>query len=125
MTAFDQPPASGAPAATEDWLDGLLARDAALHADHYVADDGFTARVMRALPAVDALPAWRRPAVGALWVCAAAGIATLLPGTAVEVARGAFRLFAAQPFSLSTVGVAIVAMGIATWTGAAVALRRD
>ena len=111
--------------ASRDWLDDLLARDAAEHSGGYLADAGFTARVMRTLPAIDALPAWRRQAVAALWLIAGALLAVTLPGTALEIARGAFRLFVAQPFSLSTLAIAIAAAGIATWTGAVVALRRD
>lgn len=113
------------PDAPGDWLDQLLAREAADHADDYLADDGFTARVMQMLPAADALPAWRQPAVVALWLVAVALLAITLPGTAQEVAREAFKLFAARPFSLSTVALVLAAMGIATWTGAALALRRD
>ena len=51
-----------------DWLDRLLAREAADHAGDYIADRGFTARVMQTLPAADALPAWRRPVIVALWL---------------------------------------------------------
>ena len=125
MDKRHESPAPTPQATAEDWLDQLLVLDAAQHTGDYISDQGFTARVMRALPAPDALPAWRRPALGVLWVSAAALLATMLPGTALDVARGAFRLFAAQPFSLSTVGIVIAAIGIATWTGAAVALRRD
>jgi hypothetical protein len=117
--------ASAPQAAANDWLDQLLARDVAEHAGDYLPDEGFSARVMRTLPPADAPPAWRRPVVGALWIVAAAVFATMLPGTALDVARGAFRLFAAQPFSLSTIALALGAMGIATWTGAAMVLRRD
>lgn len=109
----------------DDWVDALLARDAAEHAADYVADGGFTARVMHMLPAPMSLPAWRKPFVTALWLATAALVAAMLPGTAHEVAREAFRLFAAQPFSLSTVALALVAIGVATWTGAALALRSD
>jgi hypothetical protein len=112
------PSSSDTPA---DWLDQLLAREAA----DYIADNGFTAHVLRMLPVADALPAWRQPVVVALWLIAAALLAITLPGTAHEVAREAFKLFAAQPFSLSTIAIALAAIGIATWTGAAVALRRD
>jgi hypothetical protein len=108
-----------------DWLDGLLARDAADAAAEYIPDQGFTARVIDALPSAGALPAWRRPAVTALWLAAAALLAVTLPGAALEVAREAVRLFAAQPFSLSTIATLIAAVGLATWTGAALALRRD
>jgi len=108
-----------------DWLDRLLAREITEQGGDYIADDGFTARVMQALPAPDALPAWRQPVVVALWLIAAALLAITLPGTAQELARDAFRLFAAQPFSLSTIALVLAAIGIATWTGAAIALRRD
>jgi hypothetical protein len=113
------------PPASADWLDALLAGGAADDRADYIRDEGFTARVMQRLPAPDALPAWRRPIVAALWLVAGLLIATMLPGTAHEVAREVFTLFAARPFSLSTLGFAIVAVGIATWTAAALALRRD
>ena len=108
-----------------DWLDPLLAREAADHAGDYISDDGFTTRVMRMLPMPDALPAWRQPAVAALWLIAAALLAITLAGTVQEVSREAFKLFAARPFSLSTVAFVLAAIGIATWTGAAVALHQD
>jgi hypothetical protein len=111
--------------AGDDWVDALLARDAAEHAGDYVTDGGFTARVMQMLPAPASLPAWRKPFVIALWLVAAALVAAMLPGTAQEVAREAFRLFATQPFSLSTVALVLAGIGVATWTGAALALRSD
>ena len=103
----------------------MLEHDAAEHAAQYVGDAGFTARVMDALPAADALPAWRRPALTALWLIAAAALALTLPGTVQEVTREAFKLFAARPFSLSMIALVVVAIAVATGTGAAVALRRD
>ena len=108
-----------------DWLEVLLAADANEHRGDYLSDDGFTARVMRGLPAADALPAWRQPAVVGLWLIAGVLLAITLPGTAHDVAREMFKLFAARPFSLSTIAFVLVAIGAATWTGAAVALRRD
>ena len=118
-------PSGGSSHSPDDWVDALLARDAAEHAGDYLADEGFSAGVMRMLPAADAMPSWRRPAVIALWLVAGALLAFNLPGTALDVARGAFKLFAGQPFSLSTLAMALAALGVATWTGAAVALRRD
>jgi len=109
-----------------DWVDRALLRDAADHAGEYIPDSGFTARVMQALPpAGGALPAWRRPVVALLWVIAGALLAVSLPGVAVDVARAAYTLFSAQPFSLSTLAVTLVAIGVCTWTAAALALRRD
>ena len=108
-----------------DWLDAVLAGEGAEHRADYIADDGFTARVMHELPAPVTVPAWRRPIVIALWLVAAACVATMLPGTALDVAREVVRLFAAMPFSLSTLGFGIVAVGVAMWTATALALRRD
>ena len=105
-----------------DWIDGLLLRESS-QAD-YIADSGFTARVLGQLPAVRALPAWRRPAIMMLWLVAAALAAIALPGVAVDIARATYRIFAALPFSLSSLAFAIVALGAATWTAAALALRR-
>jgi len=108
-----------------DWMDRLLVADAAGHASDYIVDQGFTARVMQTLPPAVALPAWRRPAVVALWVIAGLLLAVALPGVAFDVARAAYKLFAARPFALSTVAAMVVAIGAASWTAAAVALRRD
>ena len=116
---------SSPPRDPADWVDAILLRDAGMHADEYIADDGFTARVMRTLPPVGMMPAWRKPAVVALWAVAGVLLAVALPGLAYDVARTAYALFAAKPFSLSTVALVVVAVGIASATAAAVALRRD
>ena len=84
-----------------DWLDDLLDADARDSASSYIADDGFTARVMHALPVPLTLPAWRKPAVVALWGVALAGVSLALPGAVLDVAREAYRLLGAQPVSLS------------------------
>ncbi len=102
---------TGSPA--DDWLERLLVADGAALRDAYVPDDGFTTRVMSALPAPVAPPAWRRPAVVALWSVAAAGIAVAMPGVVVDVAREAYRLLAAQPVSLSgMIGAAAAMFGL-------------
>ena len=61
--------------ASDDWLDDVLRADGREHRADYLDDEGFTARVMSALPAVAALPAWRKPALAALW--AGAGSAAI------------------------------------------------
>jgi hypothetical protein len=106
-----------------EWLDRLLADDAQAHRAAYVADDGFTARVMHPLPAPFALPAWRKPVVLALWSVAAAGIAVAMPSVVLEVGREAYRLLAAQPVSLSGIAGAVVAMIALTSAAAAYSLR--
>ncbi len=107
-----------------DWLDRLLADDAREHAADYLADDGFTARVMTVLPAPIVVPAWRKPALAALWGVAAVGLAFALPGAAIDVAREAFRLFSAKPFSLSEIAAVLAVAGLGTWSSAYYAWRR-
>lgn len=106
-----------------DWLERLLADDARAHRDGYVADDGFTARVMQALPEPVTLPAWRKPVVLTLWAVAAAGIAVAMPSAVLDVGREAYRLLAAQPVSLSGIAGAVVAMITLTSAAAAFTLR--
>ena len=116
---------SHAPSTPDDWLDGVLAADAAEHRAEYVADDGFTARVMATLPApVRAMPAWRKPVLVVLWTVAALVLAIAMPGAVLEVARGAYRLLATQPISLSGIAGAAAAMIGLTWAAAAYTLRR-
>lgn len=113
------------PDGNDAWLEQALRRDAALQRDAYIDDDGFTARVMSTLPAPAALPRWRKPALVVLWATAGLGIASALPGTMLDVAREAFRLFAARPFALSEIAAVLVVIGVATGMGTAMALRRD
>ncbi len=108
-----------------DWLDRLLVDDAITSRDSYIADDGFTARVMAALPAPVMLPAWRTPIVVALWSVVAIGLAFAIPGAVLEVGRGAYRLLAAQPVSLSGIAGAAVAMIGLTCAAAAYTLRSN
>jgi hypothetical protein len=102
-----------------DWLDGLLDADAREARSAYISDE---ARVMHALPA-GTLPAWRKPAVLALWGVALAGISLALPGAVVEVAREAYKLLAAHPVSLSGMAGALFCAGALSWSAAAYALR--
>lgn len=107
-----------------DWLDRLLADDASTHARDYIDDAGFTSKVMAQLPAPASLPAWRKPAVTALWAAVGLGLAFTLPSAAVDVAREAFKLFAAKPFSLSEVLAVVALAGAGMWTTAIVAWKR-
>jgi hypothetical protein len=105
--------------AQHDWLDDLLREDAADSGHSYIADDGFTSRVMSALPSPAALPKWRKPAVAVLWGVAAAGLAVAAPGAAVDVAREAYRLLATVPVSISGIVTAMAAVVAATGAAAA------
>jgi len=124
MTDFESNVASDRPP-PDDWLERALRVDAAEHRADHVDDAGFAARVMAALPAPLAAPRWRKPVEWALWGVAGTAIAASLPGLATDVAREMFRVLASQPISLPHVAAAIVAVGLATFGGAALALRRD
>jgi hypothetical protein len=126
MTADRTAPRSSPPTTSDDdWLDAALAADAREYGTSYLDDRGFSARVMAALPAPVAEPRWRKPALVALWSAAALGTAVALPGAALDVGREAFRLLAAQPVSLPQIAAVLAAIGVATWSAAAWALRSD
>jgi hypothetical protein len=119
----DRPPSTAH--ADDDWLDAALRADAREHRAGYIDDAGFTARVMAALPAPAALPAWRRPMLTALWAAAGLGIALALPGTVFDVAHDVLGLIVGQRMSLAGITAGVVTLGVATWAAAAVALRND
>ncbi len=109
-----------------DWLDGALRASR-----EPVDDDGFTMRVMDALPAAavalqpSRVPAWRRPVVSLLWVLALIGAAVSLPGVLQDVARSGYRLATAYPVSVGELVVAVAAAALVVWTATALALRRQ
>jgi len=109
---------------TADWLDAALRDDAREHRGDYLADDGFTARVMALLPAPATLPAWRKRAVVGMWTVAAIGFALALPGAYADVAREFFRITVGHPVSLAQIATGVVVLGIGSWTAAVWALRR-
>jgi hypothetical protein len=108
-----------------DWLDVALRAEGAAHRSGYVDDDGFTARVMSALPVPAALPAWRTPVLAALWALAAVGIAFALPGTMMDVARVILRVVGSLPVSLPGLTAGVIALAAMSWAAAAYALRSD
>ncbi|MEO8847974.1 MAG: hypothetical protein ABI440_05010 [Casimicrobiaceae bacterium] len=113
--------AGGNTARNDDWLDDALRaqRPAA------VADEGFTARVMAALPPLAGgwVPAWRKPVVATLWTFAVAGIALSLPEVALDLVRDGYRAFTAYPVSLSQLAFAVVAAAAVMWTATGYAVR--
>jgi hypothetical protein len=110
----------------DDWLDDVLRDDANAQREGYVDDAGFTASVMASLPApVSSAPPWRAPVVATLWGVAVVASMFALPGAAIDFGREAFRWLAAQPFSLPQVAALLAAAGLATYAGAALALRHD
>jgi hypothetical protein len=123
MAMNERPPSTAH--ADDDWLDAVLRTEAREHRAAYIDDAGFTARVMAALPAPVALPSWRRPMLTTLWAAAGLGIAVALPGTVFDVAHDVLALILGQRVSLAGITAGVVALGVATWAAAAVALRDD
>ncbi|MEO8675936.1 MAG: hypothetical protein ABI569_10170 [Casimicrobiaceae bacterium] len=109
----------------DDWLDAALRADARDHRGDYLADDGFTARVMATLPVPATLPAWRKRAVIGMWTVASVGIAVALPGAYADVAREFFRVVVGHPVSLAQIATGVVMLGIGSWTAMVWALRRS
>jgi len=107
-----------------DWLDQLLAEDGRLHRDAYIADDGFTAATMAALPPPVAAPAWRKPFLASLWAVAAIALALSMPSLILDVVREAYRLLAAYPISLSGMAGAALAIGAVFCAATALTLRQ-
>lgn len=111
--------------ALESWLERTLREDAGAAP---LADAGFAARVMAALPppAAAALPRWRKPVLAVLWTVAAVGLAAAVPELALDLGRAAYRLVAARPVSLLEIGSALLVLGVASWSVAGYAwLRSD
>jgi hypothetical protein len=111
--------------ADDDWLDAVLRAEGREHRAAYLDDDGFTARVMTRLPAPATLPAWRRPALTALWAVAGVGFALALPAAAVDVAHEVLRAILGQQVSLAGIAGGVAVLAAMTWAGAALALRYD
>ena len=119
--ATPQPPIDAA----DDWLEDMLRDAGREHRADYVADDGFTQRVMAQLPEPATLPAWRRPAVVLLWVLGAGALMFSLPGLFEQLFRGAVAVLAGQCLGLPDVAVALIVFGAATWGTLVYAVRAD
>jgi hypothetical protein len=110
----------------DDWLDAALRAEGREHRAGYLADDGFTARVMAKLPAPLAAspPAWRKRAVIGLWTAAGVGAVIAFPGAYADFAREYFRVVAGHPVSLAQIIATVVALGVGSWTAMVWAVRR-
>lgn len=109
---------------TDDgWLEQALKSDARAHAAGYVADDGFTAKVMRRLPPPVTLPAWRRPVVAMLWLITAGAVVALLPDLFYTVFRDLAALIVGQPLTWSQIAVALLLVGATLWSTIIYAVR--
>ena len=112
---------------TDDgWLEQALKADAQAHAAAYVADDGFTAKVVARLPAPAVLPAWRRPVVLVLWLVAAVAAVALLPDLFYAIFGGLVALLVGQPaLTWSHLAVALMLLCGATWSTLVYVIRTE
>jgi hypothetical protein len=111
--------------AGDDWLDDMLRDAGREHRADYVADDGFTQRVMAQLPEPATLPAWRRPIVALLWLLAIGAAMVSLPELFEQLFRGAVAVLAGHRLGLADVAMALVLFAGATWTTLIYAARSE
>lgn len=109
----------------DDWLEQALRADARAPAAGYVADDGFTARVMARLPSPATLPAWRRPVVVMLWLIAGGAGVALLPDLFYTLFGNLVEVIVAQPLTWSHIAAALMLLGATTWSAVVYAMRTD
>lgn len=108
-----------------DWLEQLLREDAREHAADYVADDGFTARVLEQLPSSAALPAWRRPVLWALWAIVAIAVIAALPVWFQDVFASISAALVGQRIRLSDVAMLLTLLGAVSWSALFFAARAE
>ncbi|HEV7413886.1 MAG TPA: hypothetical protein VGP14_09525 [Casimicrobiaceae bacterium] len=108
-----------------DWLDAALEEAGHEHRAAYVADDGFTARVIGRLPAVPTLPAWRRPVIVLLWLLAGAAAMVSLPGAFDDAFRGSVALLLGHRMGLADFALLLLLCGAAAWTSLVYAARAN
>ena len=98
-----------------DWLEEALRADAREQRSEYVTDGGFTAAVMARLPEPARLPAWRRPVVALLWLCAAAAAAVAVPGLFDDAFRSTVGMLVGHRMGVADVVAFFVVLSAATW----------
>ena len=108
-----------------DWLDAALEAAAQEHRAAYVADDGFTMKVMDRIPAAPTLPAWRRPAIVLLWLLAGGAAMFSLPGAFDDAFRGGVALLLGHRMGLADFGMLLMLCGAAAWTSLVYAARAN
>jgi hypothetical protein len=101
--------------AGDDWLDGMLRDSGREHRADYIADDGFTQRVMAKLPEPAMLPAWRRPVVALLWTLAVGALLLSLPGLFDQLFRGAVAVLVGHRVGLPDIAMALAMFAGAIW----------
>jgi hypothetical protein len=111
--------------AGSDWLDDMLRDAGREHRADYLADDGFTQRLMAQLPEPAALPSWRRPVVALLWAVGACAVMFSLPGLFEQLFRGAMAALVGHRLGVPDVVVALFLFGGATVSTLVYAARSE
>jgi hypothetical protein len=91
----------------------------------YLADDGFTQRIMAQLPEPATLPAWRRPVVALLWALGAGAVMLSLPELFEQLFRGAMAVLVGHRLGVPDVAVALFLFGGVAWSTLVYAIRSD
>ena len=112
-------------ATEDDWLEEALRADAREHANAYLPDDGFTARVLGQLPRPAALPAWRRPVLWALWAIVAVAVIAALPIWFEDVFSSIAAVFIGQRIRLSDIAVLLTLLASLSWSAIFFAARTE
>lgn len=108
-----------------DWLERTLRTEGGDQGAQYVADAGFTARVLAQLPPPAALPAWRRPAVILLWLVAAGGAVMALPALAYGLFRSLVAAFVVVPLTLPRIMIVLAVLAALAWSTIVYAMREE
>jgi hypothetical protein len=109
----------------DDWLEQTLQAQGREHRATDLGDDGFTARVMTALPRPATLPAWRAPALALLWACTGVAAAFAIAASFDEVFRGVVAMFVGHRIGLADVAGVLIVLGATTWGTLLYAIRAD
>lgn len=109
----------------DEWLERTLRAEDADEAARYLADDGFTARILAQLPPPAALPVWRRPAVILLWLVAAGVAVAALPDLAYDLFRSLVATVVVVPLTLPRITIALAVLAALAWSTIVYAMRED
>jgi hypothetical protein len=111
--------------AGNDWLDDMLRDAGREHRGEYLADDGFTQRVMTQLPEPATLPAWRRPVVALLWALGLGALMLSVPEVFEQLFRGTMAALVGHRLGVADVAVALLLFGGAAWSALVYAMRSE
>ena len=110
---------------TDDWLEHALRVAGSEHRSAYVADDGFTSRVMSLMPQPATLPVWRRPVIVFLWLCVAAAALAGVPGLFEDAFRGTVAMLVGHRIGVADIVALLVVLSAGTWAMLIYAARAE